>query len=440
MTTEAQTLSKTMESQLAGVNPSMMEKCIQWIKNNYIPGEGITITSRQRTSYPEVTGYYIPTLLSIGEHEKAEAFANWLTTIQKKDGSFGGGGDNASYVFDTGQVIRGWASILKVKPELEKNLRAACDWVIATADPSTGRLLVPSGSAWSLGARGAVNEAIHIYVLSPMRRVGELLNEPKYLQFVNKSLDYYLKNTNITDFTQPNSLSHFYSYIQEALMELGCEREAKLGMASAARFQQPSGAVPGYSNVNWICSTGLAQLAQVWYMLGETKRADAAMSFLELIQNPSGGFFGSYGVGAEYFPSEEISWAAKYTIEACQRQISAHFDQTVQIYDNSIDVSDGRVQAVINKLGDLNGKRVLDAGCGKGRYSTILKKLYPRAEITAMDISSEMLKHIPSGINTTQAGILAMPFEDNSFDAIICIEALEHVVRIDEGIQQLARV
>ncbi|MCX6344984.1 MAG: methyltransferase domain-containing protein, partial [Armatimonadetes bacterium] len=247
-------------------------------------------------------------------------------------------------------------------------------------------------------------------------------------------------NTNITDFTQPNSLSHFYSYIQEALMELGCEREAKLGMASAARFQQPSGAVPGYSNVNWICSTGLAQLAQVWYMLGEIDRADAAMSFLELIQNPSGGFFGSYGVGAEYFPSEEISWAAKYTIEACQRQISAHFDQTVQIYDSNIDASDGRVQAVINKLGDLNGKRVLDAGCGKGRYSTILKKLYPTAEITAMDISSEMLKHIPSGINKTQAGILAMPFADKRFDAVICIEALEHVVRIDEGIQQLARV
>jgi malonyl-CoA O-methyltransferase len=34
------------------------------------------------------------------------------------------------------------------------------------------------------------------------------------------------------------------------------------------------------------------------------------------LQNPSGGFFGSYGEGGRYFPAEEISWAPKYFIDA----------------------------------------------------------------------------------------------------------------------------
>jgi malonyl-CoA O-methyltransferase len=184
----------------------------------------------------------------------------------------------------------------------------------------------------------------------------------------------------------------------------------------------------------------LAQLAQVWYRLGEVNHADKAMKFLENLQNPSGGFFGSYGVGAEYFPCEEISWAVKYAIEAVQHQITAHFNQSVNDYRSDIAESDGRVQTVLKHLGNPNGKKVLDAGCGKGRYAAIIKKKFPLAEITAMDISKEMLKHVPPGIKKVKNGILNMPFQDEEFDTVICIEALEHVVQIEKGIKELSRV
>ena len=59
-------------------------------------------------------------------------------------------------------------------------------------------------------------------------------------------------------------------------------------------------------------------------MLGETARANQAIAFLERLQNPSGGFFGSYGVAADYFPAEEISWASAAAVDACQRRIAAH--------------------------------------------------------------------------------------------------------------------
>jgi len=302
----------------------MLEEAVRWVRANSITGQGIVISSRQRSCYPEVTGYYIPTLLSVGERGLASQYAQWLLSVQKNDGSFGIGGNGCSFAFDTGQVVRGWVAMVGQMPSLEMPIRRACDWLIRSADPA-GRLLVPPpGGAWSLGRRGEVSEGIHLYVLPPFVAAAEALNEPSYRQFADKSMNYYLKNVTLTDFAQPNALTHFYAYVQEALLDLGCEAEARAGMASVAGYQQPTGAVPGYYDVEWICSTGLAQLAQVWFRLGETARGNKAMEFLSLLQNGSGGFYGSYGVGADYFPADEISWAVKYTIEAAQRQISSN--------------------------------------------------------------------------------------------------------------------
>jgi malonyl-CoA O-methyltransferase len=419
----------------------MIEPAVAWIRRNTLPGKGIIVHSRQRVPYPEVSGYYIPTLLNIGERGLAHQYASWLRTVQLPDGSIGAPQGSFGYAFDTGQVIRGWVAILPQLPEVETSLRRACDWLITTADSASGRLRVPPpGADWSLGPRGEVNEGIHLYSLGPLRQAGELLGEKRYLDFVTKSVSYYLKRADLTSFDRPNALGHFYAYIQEALEELGYADIAKKGMASVARYQRRDGSVPGYRDVPWVCSTALAQLAKVWYALGETDRADRALDFLSQLQNASGAFFGSYGVRANYFPAQEISWAVKYYVDAQQMRIARHFDSTVGQYSTEIRDDDGRVKAILAQVGDLTGKRVLDAGCGKGRYAGLLKRLFPGAAITAMDISAEMLKHVPSGITTVQNGILNMPFEDGAFDVAICIEALEHVVQIDAGIRELSRV
>jgi len=57
-----------------------------------------------------------------------------------------------------------------------------------------------------------------------------------------------------------------------------------------------------------------------------------------------------------------------------------------------------------------------------------------------MDISSAMLEHVPPDIQTVQHSILNMPFPDGAFDAVLCVEALEHVVQTGEGVKELARV
>ena len=104
-------------------------------------------------------------------------------------------------------------------PELEVPLARACDWLISSADPNTGRLPVPPpGADWSLNTPGEVSEGIHLYVLPPLRQAGEALDRPHYLAFADQALRYYLDHVNVTDFTQGNALTHFFAYMQEALL------------------------------------------------------------------------------------------------------------------------------------------------------------------------------------------------------------------------------
>ena len=102
----------------------------------------------------------------------------------------------------------------------------------------------------------------------------------------------------------------------EALVELGELELARKGLRQALAIQKKDGSIPAYPGATWVCSTGMAQLAIAWYMLGEREPADRAMDYLIRLQNPSGGFYGGYGLNAQYFPQEEISWAAKYFVDA----------------------------------------------------------------------------------------------------------------------------
>jgi malonyl-CoA O-methyltransferase len=418
----------------------VLERAARWVRRHAIPGGGIVVSSTQRVAYPEVTGYFIPTLLALGERDRACRFAEWLVSVQRADGAFAAPGGDRPFAFDTGQVVRGWTALVPTQPALEGPLRRACDWLVEAAD-ARGRLPVPPpGGAWSLGDRGEVPEAIHLYVLAPLRAAGELLDEPRYRRAAERGRDYYLDVVRGMRFAAPNLLTHFYAYVQEALWELGCVDEARRGMADVARVQQENGAVPAYSDVPWVCATRVAQLAQVWFRLGEQARAERALAFLASLQNPSGGFYGSYGVGAAYFPAEEPAWGVKYAIEAEQCRIASHFDHTAADYRRDVAEHDGRARAVLARLGPLDGKRVLDAGAGKGRYAALLRRRWPAAAITALDVSAEMLRHVPPGIATVQRSLLDVPFPDGHFDAVLCIEALEHAVQIREAVRELVRV
>lgn len=283
------------------------ERAMDWFKQNMVPGRGIIVHTKDPVPYPEVTGYFIPTLYNWGEQELARTCTRWLLSIQLPDGAFPAP-DGVPYTFDTGQIMRGLCAALNDMNDIEAPLRSACDWVVAQID-AEGRLTTPSTEMWT----GIANDLIHTYVLPPLAQAGKLLGVKEYEDAANFVLSYYKKQEALVPF---NRLSHFHAYAMEALCELGELELASRGMADVEQCQRHDGSIPAYPDIEWVCSTGMAQYAIVWYTLGKKQQADLAMLYLEKIQNKSGGFYGSYGKGAKYIAGAEISWAVKYFLDA----------------------------------------------------------------------------------------------------------------------------
>jgi malonyl-CoA O-methyltransferase len=109
-------------------------------------------------------------------------------------------------------------------------------------------------------------------------------------------------------------------------------------------------------------------------------------------------------------------------------------------FPSTIDPRIYHVKLILGHFGELAGKRVLDVGCGKGRFARVLAERHPDAEIWGLDISEEMLKFVPDGIHTRAGTMTALPFEDDSFDAAYATESLEHAVEIDVAVKEMCRV
>ena len=104
-------------------------------------------------------------------------------------------------------------------------------------------------------------------------------------------------------------------------------------------------------------------------------------------------------------------------------------------FPSTIDPRIQHVQVLLKFFGDLTDKRVLDVGCGKGRFARVLQEQNPGAEIWGLDISEEMLRFVPAGIHTRAGSMTELPFADSTFDFAYATESLEHAVDIERAVQ-----
>ncbi len=109
-------------------------------------------------------------------------------------------------------------------------------------------------------------------------------------------------------------------------------------------------------------------------------------------------------------------------------------------FPSTIDPRIYHVQLILEHFGDLAGKRVLDVGCGKGRFARVLRDHHPQARICGLDISEAMLHFVPEGIAPIGGTLTELPFATDSFDAAYATESLEHAVEIDVAVAELCRV
>jgi SAM-dependent methyltransferase len=85
---------------------------------------------------------------------------------------------------------------------------------------------------------------------------------------------------------------------------------------------------------------------------------------------------------------------------------------------------------------------VLDAGCGEGealaRLATILPPRPAAVDIDPVAVAATR-ERFPA-LEVSQASLYDLPFEDGSFDLVLCLEVLEHLRDPAAGLAELARV
>lgn len=125
------------------------------------------------------------------------------------------------------------------------------------------------------------------------------------------------------------------------------------------------------------------------------------------------------------------------------REIIQHFNAAAadeEHFPSTIDPRIYHVQLILQYFGDLTNKRVLDAGCGKGRFARILHDRSPTARIHALDLAEAMLRFVPAGIAPCAGSFTSIPFAAASFDYAYATESLEHAVDIETAVAELCRV
>ncbi|MFM8888434.1 MAG: class I SAM-dependent methyltransferase [Solirubrobacterales bacterium] len=87
-------------------------------------------------------------------------------------------------------------------------------------------------------------------------------------------------------------------------------------------------------------------------------------------------------------------------------------------------------------------KTVLDAGCGEGETIERLGDLLPHP-VTGVDLNPDSVafavERLP-GDRFDTADLLNLPFGDDSFDLVLCLEVLEHIPDPRPALAELARV
>ena len=97
-------------------------------------------------------------------------------------------------------------------------------------------------------------------------------------------------------------------------------------------------------------------------------------------------------------------------------------------------------------LGARPGERVVDAGCGPGFYcDELADEVGPDGSVVGVDSSAPMLALAErrcadrANVDLREGDVLALPVEDASVDAVICVQVLEYVADATAALAEIRR-
>jgi len=114
------------------------------------------------------------------------------------------------------------------------------------------------------------------------------------------------------------------------------------------------------------------------------------------------------------------------------------------IRDHNVYVS-ARYKKILERLGDLEGKTILDVGGGDGALSYLFAK--NNGSPLIIDISSQALQYARSefkkhriSIECLQGSAEQLPFSDESFDTVVGCEVIEHLSNPNQFLCECSRI
>ncbi|KLI32515.1 class I SAM-dependent methyltransferase [Brachyspira hyodysenteriae] len=126
-----------------------------------------------------------------------------------------------------------------------------------------------------------------------------------------------------------------------------------------------------------------------------------------------------------------------------------HFNKQASIYDEKDTIyysKYGKISCnyMSEYLKNIDYNKLLDIGCGTGYLINMLKKYKATAEFYGLDLSEEMI-NISKSKNIKDAEFILgsankLPFNDNTFDIVTCIQSFHHYPYPDEAMKEVYRV
>ena len=311
-----------------------------------------------RPSYPETTGYAIPTFVALAGSSgddryrvRAARCVEMLVRLQAPDGAFPAGISGDGYrpsIFNTGQIVHGLLEWHRAtgEPAALAAARRGADWLVDAQDPD---------GAWRRFGYQGYPVTYTAHASCWVADVGTFTGDDRYLASAALHLDWVLglrdpesgwferAGFSDADHLAHRAVTHTLAYTLWGVLHAGLalDRTDAVAAARSSAIRVAStvvrrGRLDGVLDRDWqgrasyACLTGNAQMALVWMRLADLEPDElldrAASRCLELVAGAQsleaghpgvrGGIPGSDPIWGDYIRHAYPNWAAKFYIDA----------------------------------------------------------------------------------------------------------------------------
>jgi rhamnogalacturonyl hydrolase YesR len=315
------------------------------------------LTRKWGASYPETTGYIIPTMFNyfhatgdVKYKQRALRMADWELSVQMRSGAFQSGSldtvPRKPAIFNTGQVIFGLARAYQETKDrkYQRAAEKAATWLVKSQ---------ANNGAWRKNLSILTTNPVHVYntrTAWALLQAHEITSKKTYLTAAVKNIDWALTQQLDNGFFEnaafnisEHPLLHTIAYTIRGILECGIYLNNKVYIDAARKsadvllqLQQKNGSLYGIYNpewkntVSWSCLVGDAQTSVIWLRLFEItqdkKYFDASKNMNQYLKSTQdlksaneairGGIKGSQPFWIGYGRFNYLNWAAKFFVDA----------------------------------------------------------------------------------------------------------------------------